>query len=260
MKPVIMTVAGSDSGGGAGIQADLRAIVANGGFPTTVLTALTAQNLDGVTDVHGVPPSHVEAQLSAVTDGFPVSAVKTGMLWSAETIDTVVAGQRRTQCPWVVDPVMVATSGARLLQDQAIARYVDGLLPLASLVTPNLDEAAVLLGEASIADADHEDAATTLASRFGVAFLVKGGHRRGDLIDVLAEGGRVHRFAGVRYPVNTHGSGCALASAIAAHLGAGAGLVAATQAGLAYIQRAAASPLRLREEVSVLGLDVCEPG
>ncbi|MEL6546496.1 MAG: bifunctional hydroxymethylpyrimidine kinase/phosphomethylpyrimidine kinase [Myxococcota bacterium] len=253
MTPIVLSVAGSDSGGGAGIQIDLRAFQNNGVFGTTVLTALTAQNLEGVRDVHPVPVTHVQAQLDAVLDGFRVRAAKTGMLWSADTIEAVADAVDRTQIPWVVDPVMVATSGATLLQNSAISRYRDRLLPRAALVTPNLDEAAVLLERSTIADEDHEEAARELSDRFSVPFLVKGGHRRGALIDVLVADGELHRFESERRSLKTHGSGCALSAAIAARLGRGESLVSAVEEGLDYIRRASRFPIPLSSEIRVLG-------
>ncbi len=255
MRPVVMTVAGSDSGGGAGIQADLRAIGANGGFGTTVLTAVTAQNLEGVRDVHGMPVDHVRAQLAAVMGGFPVAAAKTGMLWSGETIAVVVRAVERSRFPWVVDPVMVASSGAKLLQDDAIERYRTELIPLAALVTPNLDEAAVLMGRTRIADDEHEDVALHLAREHRVPFLVKGGHREGALVDVLALDGQLHRFPATRRSLNTHGSGCSLSAAIATRLATGDGVREAVEAGLAYLAAAAAKPHQISEDTRLLGLE-----
>lgn len=255
MRPVVMSVAGSDSGGGAGIQADLRAIGANQGFGTTVITALTAQNLEGVREVHGVPAAHVREQLAAVTEGFPVAAAKTGMLWADETIAVVAQAAKSARFPWVVDPVMVATSGAKLLQDDAIARYRTELLPAAALVTPNLDEAAVLLDRERIHDHGHEEAARLLAREFGVPFLVKGGHRSDTLVDILAIDGEVFRFPAVRQTLNTHGSGCSLSAAIATRLAHGDGTVDAVRKGLAYLARAAAHPHAIRRDTRVLGLE-----
>lgn len=255
MKPTVLAVGGSDSGGGAGIQADLRSIVANGGYPTTAITAVTAQNLARVDAVHEVPPGQVRAQLDAVLDGFPVRVVKTGMLWSVETIETVAEFLEVSEFPCVVDPVMVATSGARLLKNDAVSHVTQRLIPRAVLCTPNLDEAAVLLARPSISDHEHEQAAVELANRLGVSVLVKGGHRRGDLVDILVSEGGVHRFESTRSQLNTHGSGCALASSIATHLARGRTLVDAVGFALSYIARAAHAPVCLAEDVRVLGLD-----
>lgn len=250
-----MSVAGSDSGGGAGIQADLRAIVANGGFGTTVITALTAQNLEGVSDVHGVPTEHVRSQLDAVIGGFSVRAAKTGMLWSTETISVVSECLDKQSFPWVVDPVMVATSGARLLRDDAIDAYRRVILPRATLITPNLDEAAVLLDVQSVEDADQVDAAKALSDTTGTSVLVKGGHRQGAIVDVLVHDSETFQFPAPRRVLNTHGSGCALAAALATHLAHGRELVEAVETSLRYLQSATAEPAQLERGVRLLGLE-----
>lgn len=255
MLPVVMSVAGSDSGGGAGIQADLRSIVANGGFATTVITALTAQNLEGVSDVHGVPIEHVRSQLAAVVGGFSVRAAKTGMLWSAETISVVADCLCKQGFPWVVDPVMVATSGSRLLRDDAIDAYRRLVLPRATLITPNLDEAAVLLDVPTVDDAGHVHAAKALSERVGTSVLVKGGHRRDAIVDVLVHDGETFEFPAPRRVLNTHGSGCALAAAIATHLAHGRELVEAVETSLRYLQAAAAEPVQLEHGIRLLGLE-----
>lgn len=239
--PVALSIAGSDSGGGAGVQADLLTFAANGAFGTTALTCLTAQNPSGVSGVTPVAPEFVVEQARQVFDFFVVRAVKTGMLFNAAIIAAVAELLRaRAGVPLVVDPVMVATSGATLLQPDAVAAVRGQLLPRAALVTPNLDEAAVLLGrraanpEAMCADA------LELARRHGVPFLLKGGHLGGDeLVDVLARpDGASECWSGRRIAgVDTHGSGCTLSAAIAAQLAAGRSLVEAVAAGRDYLRR-----------------------
>ncbi|WP_428265303.1 bifunctional hydroxymethylpyrimidine kinase/phosphomethylpyrimidine kinase [Haliangium sp.] len=243
-RPVALSVAGSDSGAGAGIQADLRVFVRLGVFGTTALTAVTAQNLDGVRAVSGVPAEVVEAQIAAVLEGFAVAAVKTGMLWSAAIIERVAAAVAAAAIPVVVDPVMVATSGARLLQADAVAAYRERLIPHCTLLTPNLDEAAVLLERPGI-EADQLDAcAAELARQYGCAVLLKGGHLAAAPVDVLAHGGQVIRWRHPRVEgVNTHGSGCMLSAAIAAWLARGADLVTACERGLGFVHQALAHPV-----------------
>ena len=209
-RPVILSIAGSDSGGGAGIQADLRVFSRLGTFGTTALTAITAQNLGGVTDVAAVPASNVAAQIEAVLSGFPVRAVKTGMLWSAEIVRIVAAAGASGRVPyWVVDPVMVASSGARLLREDAVAAYRELLAPHATVVTPNLDEAAVLLEIEHIGPEDMAEAARALTARLRCPVLLKGGHLEGDPVDVLVAGGELTSWKHPRLAgVNTHGTGC----------------------------------------------------
>lgn len=244
---VALTVAGSDSGGGAGIQADLLTFAGLGVFGTTVITCLTAQNPDGVSGVHEVPAEFVAEQVRQVVDYFPVRAAKTGMLFSAPVIAAVAAFFREhRRIRLVVDPVMVATSGAVLLQPDAIEAMRRELLPLAALVTPNLDEAAVLLGRRPEGEAGAVVAARELAAQFRVPFLLKGGHLAGDaIVDVLARPRgkpavfRARRIRGV----DTHGSGCTLSAAIAALLARGESLDEAVAGGRRYLRRGISHPL-----------------
>ncbi|MCB1741433.1 MAG: bifunctional hydroxymethylpyrimidine kinase/phosphomethylpyrimidine kinase [Gammaproteobacteria bacterium] len=247
--PIALSIAGSDSGGGAGIQADLRVFSRLGVFGTTVITAITAQNLDGVTDVAGLEADMVMHQIDAVVDGFSVAAVKTGMLWSSEIVERVAAAAHAGLLPrLVVDPVMVATSGARLLDDAAVSAYQSELLPAAELITPNLDEAAVLLGHAVERDQMYA-CAERLATRLGCSVLLKGGHLQGDPIDVLYHEGQLREWRHARIDgVNTHGSGCTLSAAIAGYRAMGVELVEACDRGLAFLQSAfaAARPVASR--------------
>jgi hydroxymethylpyrimidine kinase/phosphomethylpyrimidine kinase len=253
---VALSIAGSDSGGGAGIQADLRTFTRLGVFGTTAITAVTAQNLVGVRAVTGLPPEAVEAQVEAVLAGFAVGACKTGMLWSAGIIDRVAATLAGRGIPVVVDPVMVATSGARLLQEDAIRAYREALIPRCSLLTPNLDEAAVLLDVARIEEERLDETAAELGQRFGCAVLLKGGHLAGDPIDVLWHEGRWTRWRHPRiHGVNTHGSGCMLSAAIAAWLARGADLVTACERGLGFVHSALAAPLELAGDVRLAGIE-----
>lgn len=239
--PVALTIAGSDSGGGAGIQADLKTFSAFGVFGTTAITCVTAQNPEGVTGVEAVSPGLVEAQIRAVCGGFPVAAAKTGMLFSAAIVRAVArAVEREGLRNLVADPVMVAASGARLLQDDALTALGDELLPRARVLTPNLHEAAILLGRIPAGPDDLPDAARALEVRFGAACLVKGGHLEGpEIADVLCEGGRIRVFRHARIEgAHTHGAGCTLSAAIAAGLAHGRPLEDAVGMAQAYVRAA----------------------
>ena len=245
--PVALTIAGSDSGGGAGIQADLLSFAALGVFGTTALTCLTAQNPRGVSAVLAVTPDFLRAQLDQVAAFFPLAAIKTGMLFDAGLIAEVARfAATQTDVPLVVDPVMVATSGALLLRQDAVSALAEALLPRATVITPNLDEAAVLLGWRPQHRDELTRAATELVTRFGTAVLLKGGHLDGPtVIDVLATPHRPveifeqRRLAGV----DTHGSGCTLAAALAAALARGEALPNAVATARAYLRRGLERPL-----------------
>lgn len=244
--PAALTIAGSDSGGGAGIQADLKTFSAFRVFGASAVTCVTAQNPDGVTGVEAVSPRLVEAQIRAVCAGFPVAAAKTGMLYSAGIVRAVVrAVEREGIRRLVADPVMVAASGARLLRDDALAALRDGLLPLARVITPNLPEAAILLGRTPACVADLPDAARDLAARFGTACLLKGGHLDGpEIDDVLCDAGRVRVFRHRRVAgAATHGAGCSFSAAVAAGLAHGGPLADAVRAAQAYVRHALAAAL-----------------
>ena len=237
-----LTIAGSDSGGGAGIQADLKTIAALGCYGMTAITALTAQNTLGVRSIHAVPLQHLVDQIDAVVEDIGVDAVKIGMLHSADTVRTVASALRRHGIAQVVlDPVMVATSGAKLIDDAAIDVLVRELFPLAAVVTPNLDEAALLVGRALHSEADMDAAARQLIERGANAVLVKGGHLAGDAVSdlLLARGGAAQWMRAPRIPTpNTHGTGCTLSSAIASHLALGADLDEAVVRARAYVRGA----------------------
>lgn len=252
--PAALTIAGSDSGGGAGLQADLLTFAACGVFATSAATCLTAQNPAGVSGIHAVPPEFVREQAEQVVRFFPVRAIKSGMLLNAGIIRAVAAFLRaHPHIPYVLDPVMVATSGARLLEEDAIGALTAELAPLATLVTPNLDEAAILLGRPTRADTRAADA-VALAHRLGTAVLLKGGHAGTEtLTDILATpDGRTRDHHAPRHPgINTHGSGCTLASAIAAHLALGKPLHAAVAAAHAYLHHGIRHPLRIAGETFI---------
>ncbi len=240
--PIALTIAGSDSGGGAGIQADLKAFSALGVYATSVITALTAQNTQTVTAVHDVPPDMVRAQINAVFDDIAVGAVKIGMLSSPDIIHSVADGLAGRAVPVVLDPVMVAKSGDALLRDDAVSALCERLLPMATLLTPNLPEAARLLsGSAATADTEYLAQARALQSLGAGSVLMKGGHGTGTVCrDLLLDAsGQSHWFDADRIETrNTHGTGCTLSSAIAAGLAAGKPLVSAVDAAHGYLHRA----------------------
>ena len=238
---VALTIAGSDSGGGAGIQADLKTFHRFGVFGTSVITAVTAQNTRGVAAWQAVPLELIAAQIDAVATDLPPRAVKSGMLANADVVATVAEGIRRFSLgPYVLDPVMVATSGDLLLRPEAVSAIVRELVPLATVVTPNLDEAAILVGEPVRDVAAMERAARFLVERCGArAALVKGGHLTGaEAVDVLFDGA-MHHFRHPRLATrSTHGTGCTLSAAITAQLALGAGLRDAIALALDYVHRA----------------------
>ena len=245
MTPVTaLTIAGSDSSGGAGIQADLKAFAACGVFGASAITALTAQNTTGVRGVHPVPADFVVAQVEAVLDDLDVRAVKTGMLGTAEVVRAVASLAAAGRLPaLVVDPVMVASSGARLLEPAAERAYVDVLLPHAALLTPNLHEAQVLLSASIGTLAEQREAARALAALGPRAVLVKGGHAVAgvgdEAVDVLWDGTRLRELRAPRVAgANDHGTGCTLAAAVAAGLARGEDVGEAVVQAKAYVSRA----------------------
>jgi hydroxymethylpyrimidine/phosphomethylpyrimidine kinase len=243
--PIALTIAGSDSSGGAGIQADLKSFAAFGVYGASVITALTAQNTQGVRGIHPVPSDFVTAQLEAVFDDLDVLAVKIGMVAQPPTIEAIAAGLSRWKPKHVVlDPVMVATSGDRLLSEQAIERLRRDLFPLATLITPNLLEAAALLEENVAAnEAAIADQGRRLLALGARAVLIKGGHGQGsESIDYLFTGDDVMAFPAPRIPTkNTHGTGCSLSSAIAANLAKGEPLEQAVRHAKTWISAAIAA-------------------
>ncbi|MCI6989821.1 MAG: bifunctional hydroxymethylpyrimidine kinase/phosphomethylpyrimidine kinase [Clostridiales bacterium] len=235
-----LSIAGSDSSGGAGIQADLKAMTMNGVYAMTAVTALTAQNTTGVTAILEATPQFLRQQLQAVFSDIPPDSVKIGMVSSAALIETIAQclGEYRPRNV-VVDPVMVATSGARLLNEDAVATLREKLLPLADLITPNIPEAEVLSGQ-TISDEDGMlQAARIIGETYHCAVLCKGGHRVSDANDLLYQNGAFRWFRGRRIDnPNTHGTGCTLSSAIAANLAKGFPLADAVQRAKDYLSGA----------------------
>ncbi len=240
--PRVLTIAGSDSGGGAGIQADLKTFSALGCFGMSTITALTAQNTCGVSAIHAVPPEMLRQQIDAVVQDIGVHAVKIGMLHSAEVVTTVAEAIDRHQLPHVVlDPVMVATSGAVLIEQPAVQALIQHLFGRVAVVTPNLDEAALLVGRPLASQDDMERAAQELLAMGAQAVLLKGGHLAGEQVHdlLLTQQGLRHWMHASRIAsANTHGTGCTLSSAIAAHLALGLELVPAVEAARTYVRGA----------------------
>ncbi len=240
---VALTIAGSDSGGGAGLQADLKTFQRFGVFGTTVVTAVTAQNTVGVRAWDPVRAGLVAAQLDAVAEDLPPAAVKSGMLGAADVVEAVAEGLRRHRLPnYVLDPVMVATSGDRLLPADAESLVAHRLVPLAALVTPNLDEAEILVAEPVRTPAQMEAAGQALLRLGARAALIKGGHLEGDEVaDVLvtADGVRTYRRRRLA-TTSTHGTGCTLSAAVAAGLASGRPLERAVAEALDFVHRAIA--------------------
>ncbi len=242
-----LTIAGSDSCGGAGIQADIKTMTANGVYAMCAVTALTAQNTLGVTDILESSPKFLEEQLDAVfTDIYP-DAVKIGMVSSAALIHSIAEKLKQYQPKHiVVDPVMVATSGARLLQADAVETLTRELLPLAQVVTPNIPEAEILSGMEIKSAADTEKAAKLISEKYGCCVLCKGGHKVNDADDLLWKDGKGQWFHGKRIDnPNTHGTGCTLSSAIASNLAKGYELPQAVERAKAYISGALGAMLDL---------------
>jgi len=234
---VVMTIAGSDSGGGAGIQADLKAFTALGTFGTSAITCLTAQNPSEVRGILAITPTMVALQVETICAFFRVAAAKTGMLYSAAIIEAVARTIQRRRIPWlVVDPVMIATSGKRLLRRDAVSALCSQLLPLADVITPNLPEAEALCGHAIGNLRDMETAAREIGARYRAACVVKGGHLSGDkVVDVLFSAGHIYRFRSVRLRVATHGTGCMFSAALTALLAQGASLPGAVRGAKRYV-------------------------
>lgn len=248
--PRVLSIAGSDSGGGAGIQADLKTFSALGCYGMTAITAITAQNTLGVRGIHGIPPAMLADQIAAVVEDIGVDAVKIGMLHSPEVVRVVAQALRQYRLTQVVlDPVMVATSGDRLIASETVQVLVQELFPLATLVTPNLDEAELLLGQSIPGPDALEPAAKALLALGAQGVLLKGGHLPGDQVvdQLLLPGQPSVRLASPRIASrNVHGTGCTLSSAIAAHLALGQPLTQAVRLARQYILAAISAGAAVR--------------
>ena len=243
----VLTIAGSDSGGGAGIQADLKTMTMNGVFAMSAITALTAQNTTGVQGIYEVSPAFLKQQIDSVFTDLRPDAVKIGMVSSSPLIEAIAERLRFYKAEKiVVDPVMVATSGARLIEEEAVETLERELFPIAAVLTPNVPEAEVLCGHAVRNEQDMETAAGEIGEKYRCAVLLKGGHSISDANDLLYAGGTMKWFRGKRIPnENTHGTGCTLSSAIAANMAKGFGLEEAVGRAKEYISGALAAMLDL---------------
>ena len=242
-----LTIAGSDSSGGAGIQADIKTMICNGVYAMSAITALTAQNTTGVTAIMEVTPEFLGEQLDNIFTDIRPDAVKIGMVSSAALIEKIAAKLKEYQAQnIVVDPVMVATSGARLIEEDAIAALKKELLPMAAILTPNIPEAEVLSGIKVTTEEGMIEAAKMISETYGCAVLCKGGHQLNDANDLLYQNGVSHWFHGKRIAnPNTHGTGCTLSSAIAANLAKGFSLEDSVERAKRYISGALAAMLDL---------------
>ena len=238
--PKAMTIAGSDSGGGAGVQADLKTFAALGVYGASTLTAITAQNTVAVTAVHELPVDLIQSQIDAVVTDIGVDAVKTGMLSSTAIVAAVAAALQKHAIPnVVVDPVMIAKSGDALLRQDAVAALRSHLLPLATVVTPNIPEAETLTGLSLQTDAAIRQAAEQILAMGALSVVIKGGHRSGPAADLFYDGARFQEFTAPRIDTpNTHGTGCTFAAAIAAGLAQGQDLAAAVAQAKDYVTAA----------------------
>ena len=236
----VLTIAGSDCSGGAGIQADIKTILANGAYAMSVITAMTAQNTLGVTAVQASTPEFLAQQLEAVFTDIPPDAVKIGMVFSADLARVIGEKLRHYAVKNVVlDPVMIASSGAQLMQSEAADILKTELAPLARILTPNLPEAEALISETITDELEMETAVKRLSDAFGCTVLLKGGHRYNDANDVLCERGKLHWFYGTHMPTSdTHGTGCTLSSAIAVRLAEGDDTVTAVRRAKDYVSGA----------------------
>ncbi len=242
MRGRVLVIAGSDSGGGAGVQADIKTITALGGYALTAITALTAQDTLGVHAVHAIPADFIRHQIRLAFADIGVDVIKTGMLADAATIEAIAAELEvaRTRAPLVLDPVMTAKGGASLLAQQAVSMLKQRLIPMATVLTPNIPEAEALTGLVIADEAGMHRAAQMLLSLGAPAILLKGGHLHGpDVIDLLVGETETHRYSDPRLPDrHTHGTGCTLASAVATGLSQGLSLPVAVQRARAYVRQA----------------------
>ncbi|SHJ44419.1 hydroxymethylpyrimidine/phosphomethylpyrimidine kinase [Rubritalea squalenifaciens DSM 18772] len=247
MTPVALTIAGSDCSSGAGIQADLKTFSYLGVHGLTAVTCVVSETPHTVSDIHAVPPAILQDQVRLLLKTYPVAAIKTGMLYSKSHIVAITELLENSTIPLIVDPVMVATSGSSLLKDDAVRAYMERLFPLATLITPNMPEASVLLEREITQSAEMEDAARELAEKFSTSVLLKGGHlpESEDRLDILCHEGQIHRFTSSTVDLHsTHGTGCTLSAAIAALIARGSDLPTAVSEAKQWLHGAILNSLR----------------
>lgn len=239
--PCVLTIAGSDCSSGAGIQADLKTFSRLGTHGLTAITCVVAETPHHVVSIHPVPPAILQDQIRILLDTYPIAAIKTGMLYSKAHIVAITELLENRNIPLIIDPVMVATSGASLLHKDAIQAYFERLFPLATLVTPNMPEASVLLGYLVEFADQMEAAAQAISKKYNLSCLLKGGHlpANEERLDVLCHGGDIHRFTAATIDINnTHGTGCTLSAAITANLALGMSLVDAVSSAKQWVHDA----------------------
>lgn len=256
--PIALTIAGSDSSGGAGIQMDMRVFSHFKVYGTTVITAITAQNLRRVTDVFPLSPRSIEKQLNAILEEFPINAVKTGMLWDEEIIKTVATFASKSFFPiLIVDPVMISTSGSNLLNETAIQAYKKYLFPVSTLITPNIPEANRLLNNEIQNINEMEKAAFMLAEQYKCKVLLKGGHLEGAPVDILFSDNQYYHWKNKRLTgVNSHGTGCMLSSAITARMAQGATINTACEDGISFVNKTLNQPIIINDKIKLPGVEL----
>lgn len=256
-KIAAMTIAGSDSGGGAGIQADLKTFSALGIYGTTIITAITAQNFNKITDMKVLSPETVENQIKAVLHSYPIKAIKTGLLYSEDIIDCIVntisKPLKEKDIKLIVDPVMVSTSGMQLLTPLAIEKIQNSLFPIASLITPNIPEAEFIIDKKIKTVDDMKDALKTMFDLFHVPILLKGGHLANKATDILLINNDFNIFENeIIEGINTHGSGCTLSAAIASYLSIGYSLLESVKFAKDYLTASLNNPLEINENIKII--------
>jgi hydroxymethylpyrimidine/phosphomethylpyrimidine kinase len=253
----ILTIAGSDSGGGAGIQADLKTFSALGVYGTTVITSITAQNLKQIVDIYEIPSKMVEKQINAVLQGYPIKAIKTGILLSEEIVTTVINSLKESvldnNIKLVVDPIMIATSGKIVIDKKALNKMQSDLFPLASLITPNIPETEYLTGKKINTIKEMEDSGAFLFEKFNVPFLIKGGHLSDDSTDILISENGFTTFKSKRViGINTHGSGCTLSAAITTFLSQDYSIIESVQSAKDYLTTSLTEPLQISNNTQII--------
>ncbi|CDQ41115.1 bifunctional hydroxymethylpyrimidine kinase/phosphomethylpyrimidine kinase [Virgibacillus salexigens] len=240
IPPSVLTIAGTDPSGGAGIQADLKTFQELKVYGMSVITSVVAQNTTGVQNIHHLPTGMLHDQLQSVLTDMPVHAIKTGMIANRDMMEVIADAIPKTNAPYVIDPVMVATSGDPLIDEEARGVLKEQLLPIATLVTPNIPEAEFIIGNSINSLADMKEAAISIVHTYGPkAALIKGGHLQGKAIDFLYDGSQLHTFAADRFDTkNTHGTGCTYSAAITANLSNGLHLIEAVQMAKHYVTEA----------------------
>ncbi len=248
-----LTIAGSDSGGGAGIQADLKTFSALGIYGTTAITVITAQNLNKINDIFVLPENIIRKQIETIFDGYSIKAAKTGILYSEKIIDIIIHSFANRDIKLVIDPVMISTSGKALMDKKALEKITDGLFPIANLITPNIPEAEYLTNSIIDSKEDMQKAVSILYNKYKVPFLLKGGHMTNISDDLLITDEGINIFSSERISgVNTHGSGCTLSAAITAFLCQDYALYEAVRSAKEYIKSTLLDPIQISDKTQII--------